>query len=113
MHAHTKAWAAAIDAFDALVFVTPELTGSMPGVLKNAVDYLHKEWKNKAAQFVSYGGAGGVRAVEQCRAVLPGMKLVGAQVTLSLYTDFENYTVFKPAAAQETGLVAMLDQVVA
>ena len=38
---------------------------------------------------------------------------VRAQVLLSLYTDFENFTVFKPNAMHETPLVTMLDQVVA
>jgi NAD(P)H-dependent FMN reductase len=30
--------------------------------LKNAIDFLFREWNNKAAGFVSYGGAGGARA---------------------------------------------------
>jgi hypothetical protein len=34
-------------------------------------------------------------------------------VLLSLYTDFENFTVFKPNAMHETNLVTMLDQLVA
>ena len=38
-HAHTKAWSAIVDAADAFVFVTPEYNYSMPGVLKNAIDW--------------------------------------------------------------------------
>jgi hypothetical protein len=38
---------------------------------------------------------------------------VRAQVALSLYTDFENFTVFKPASIHETSLNTMLDQLVA
>ena len=38
---------------------------------------------------------------------------VRAQVGLSLLTDFENFTVFKPAAAHEKAVNAMLDQVIA
>ena len=36
---------------------------------------------------------------------------VRAQVMLSLSTDFENYSVFKPAARKEKDVTAMLDQV--
>ena len=64
---HTKDWAATIAAYDGYVFVTPEYNHSIPGVLKNAIDYIYAEWNNKAAGFVSYGTVGGVRAVEQDR----------------------------------------------
>src|SRR6185437_3347359 len=61
---HTKAWAAKVDSFDAYVFVTPEYNHGIPGALKNALDFVYREWNNKAAGFVSYGSANGVRAVE-------------------------------------------------
>src|SRR3954468_9398451 len=56
---HTKTWAAKIDSFDAFVFVTPEYNHGTSGALKNAIDYLYKEWNNKSAGFVAYGSAGG------------------------------------------------------
>ena len=62
---HTKTWSAKIDSFDAYIFVTAEYNHGIPGALKNAIDFLFKEWNNKVAGFVSYGSAGGVRAVEQ------------------------------------------------
>src|SRR3977135_2592883 len=68
---HTKRWAAKIAVFDAYVFVTPEYNHGTSGALKNAIDFLFAEWNNKAAGFVSYGGASGARAVEQLRLV-PG-----------------------------------------
>ena len=49
---HTKAWSAKIASFDAFVFVTPEYNHATSGALKNAIDYLYKEWNNKAAGFV-------------------------------------------------------------
>ena len=111
---HTKAWAAKIDAFDGFVFVTPEYNHGTSAALKNAIDFLYKEWNNKAAAFVGYGGAGGVRAVEHLRLVMGELQVadVRAQVMLSLYTDFENFTVFKPAAQHEKSVGAMLDQLV-
>src|SRR5205085_7211573 len=99
----TKAWAAKIDSFDAYVFVTPEYNHGTSGALKNAIDFLYKEWTNKVAGFVGYGGASGTRAVENLRLVMGELQVadVRAQVGLSLFTDFENFSVFKPAAHHE------------
>lgn len=112
---HTKAWSAKVAAYDAYVFVTPEYNHATSGALKNAIDYLYKEWNNKAAGFVGYGSVGGTRAVENLRLIAGELQIadVRAQVALSLFTDFENFTTFKPAALHETSVSAMLDQVVA
>jgi NAD(P)H-dependent FMN reductase len=114
-HPHTKTWATKIGSFDAYVFVTPEYNHGTSGALKNAIDYLYAEWNNKAAGFVGYGSAGGVRAVEQLRLVMGELQVadVRAQVMLSLFTDFENFTKFTPGPRQEGSVGAMLDQVVA
>jgi NAD(P)H-dependent FMN reductase len=111
---HTKRWAAKIGSFDAYVFVTPEYNHSTSGALKNAIDFIYKEWNNKAAGFVSYGSAGGARAVEHLRLIMAEMQVatVRAQVMFSLMTDFENFSTFKPAAQHESSLKAMLDQLV-
>ncbi len=112
---HTKTWAAKIASFDAFVFVTAEYNHGIPGALKNAIDFLFAEWNNKVAGFVSYGSAGGARAVEQLRLVMAEIKIadVRAQVMLSLFTDFENYTVFKPAERHEASVNTMLNEVIA
>ncbi|HQK38414.1 MAG TPA: NAD(P)H-dependent oxidoreductase, partial [Bacteroidales bacterium] len=72
------------------------------------------EWNNKAAGFVSYGSAGGARAVEQLRLIMGELQVadVRAQVLLSLFTDFENFSVFKPAAMHENNLNTMLNQLI-
>src|SRR5215210_5020354 len=112
---HTKTWSAKIDSFDAFIFVTAEYNHGIPGALKNAIDFLYREWNDKAAGFVGYGGAGGVRSVEHLRLVMAELQVadVRAQVTLSLFTDFENFTTFKPAAFQEQYVDNLLDQVIA
>jgi len=112
---HTRRWAAKIAAFDAYVIVTPEYNHSAPGALKNAIDFLYAEWTNKAVGFVGYGSAGGARAIEQLRTVLSCVQVahVSAQVELSLYTDFEGFTVPRPAARHEATLTTLLDQVIA
>lgn len=112
---HTKAWSEKIASFDAYVFVTPEYNHSTSGALKNAIDFLYKEWNNKAAGFVSYGGHGGVRAVEHLRLIMAELMIatVRAQVTFSLHADFENFRTFKPSPQHEKQLHAMLDQLIA
>lgn len=111
---HTKRWAKKIASFDAFVFVTPEYNHSTSGALKNAIDFLYAEWNNKVAGFVSYGSANGVRAVEHLRLIMAELQIadVRAQVMLSLFTDFENYSAFKPAEHHAQTLATMLDQVV-
>lgn len=112
---HTKTWSAKIASFDGYVFVTPEYNHSTSGALKNAIDYLYTEWNNKAAGIVSYGSIGGARAAENLRLIMGELQVadVRSQVMLSLFTDFENFTVFKPAALHEKSVAAMLDQMVA
>ena len=112
---HTKAWAAKIDSFDGFVFVTPEYNHSTSGALKNAIDFLYKEWNNKAAGFVSYGSAGGgtrggAPAPGDGRA--DGGRRPRPGDVLARH-DFENYTVFKqPGPQHEKAANTMLAQVV-
>ena len=56
-----------------------------------------------------------MRAVEHLRLIMGELQVadVRSQVQLSLMTDFENYSVFTPAAHHEATLHTTLDQVVA
>lgn len=113
-HEHTRRWAAAIAPLDGFVFVTAEYNHGIPGALKNALDFLYGEWNNKAAGFVSYGSAGGARAVESLRLVAAELQVatVRAQVMLSLADDFEHYSEFAPRPMHEQGVAGVLDQLV-
>lgn len=64
-----KRWAAKIGKADGYVLVSPEYNHSTSAVLKNALDYLYAEWNRKPVAFVSFGNAGGARAVEQLRSI--------------------------------------------
>lgn len=114
-HQHTKDWASKVAGFDGFVFVTAEYNHSIPAALKNAIDFVYGEWNNKAAGFVSYGSAGGARAVEHLRQVLAEVQVatVRSQVMLVLADDFENYSVLKPRPRAEKALQMMVDQLVA
>jgi NAD(P)H-dependent FMN reductase len=111
---HTKAWSAVISPYDGYIFVTPEYNHSTSGALKNAIDFLFQEWNNKVAGFVSYGTTGGVRAVEHLRGICAELQIadVRSHVSLSLYTDFENFAAFKPADHSRV-MTMMLDQIIA
>lgn len=111
---HTFKWSEAVAAYDGYVFVTPEYNHGIPAALKNAIDFLFREWNDKAAGFVSYGSAMGVRAVESLRLVMGEIKVadVRAQVMLSLREDFENMQAFKPREHHEKAVNAMLDELV-
>lgn len=113
-HEHTKRWSDKIAQADAYVFVSPEYNHGVAGSMKNAVDFLYKEWNNKAVGFVSYGSNGGSRAVEQWRQIVAELQMadVREQVLLSLATDFINYSEFKPAEGKEVFVNKMLDQLV-
>ncbi|GAA0361652.1 NAD(P)H-dependent oxidoreductase [Microbispora corallina] len=112
---HTHQWAQKIASFDGFIMVTPEYNHSTSGALKNAIDFLYAEWNNKAVGFVSYGAVGGARAVEHLRLIAGELQLadVRAQVALSMFYDFENFSVFKPGDFQRDALTAVFDQVVA
>jgi len=64
-----RKWSTKIDAMDGFIIVTPEYNHGIPGVLKNALDWLYLEWNKKPVGFVSYapGAVGGARGIEQLR----------------------------------------------
>jgi NAD(P)H-dependent FMN reductase len=68
---HTRRWSQIVRAGQAYVFVVPEYNHSYNAATKNALDFLHEEWRHKPIAFVSYGGAtGGVRAVQALTPVV-------------------------------------------
>jgi NAD(P)H-dependent FMN reductase len=108
------AWSEKVASMDGFVFIVQEYNHSITGALKNALDIADREaWNNKAAGIVSYGGAGGARAAEHLRGICGElfMATVKTHPTLSLFTDFENFTTFKPAELHLTNVNLMLDQV--
>jgi NAD(P)H-dependent FMN reductase len=108
------AWNEKLASLDGFVFIVQEYNHSITGALKNALDLAREAWNNKAAGIVSYGSTGGARAAEHLRGILGELKVADVRThpTLSLFTDFENGSVFKPAGLHLTNVNAMLEEVV-
>ncbi len=82
-----RAWVERVAASETFIIVTPEYNHSIPGVLKNALDWVGKPWIDKPVGLVSYGGiAGGARAVEQLRPIAVELGLV--QVATGLHFPY-------------------------
>src|SRR5262245_54132049 len=83
------AWARKVDEADGFIVVAPEYNHAYPAVLKNAFDWVFREWNNKPIAFVSYGGVGGARAVEQMRLV--AIELEMAPIRFAVHIPPEVY----------------------
>ena len=109
-----QAWNETLAKYDGFVFVAGEYNHSITASLKNALDSAKDPWNNKAAGIVSYGSVGGARAAEHLRGILGELQIadVRTHVALSMFTDFENWSVFKPNDLHLTNLNGMLDQLI-
>ncbi|MFS0865025.1 NADPH-dependent FMN reductase [Fredinandcohnia sp. 179-A 10B2 NHS] len=108
------AWNEKLANLDGFVFIVQEYNHSITGALKNALDLAREAWNNKAAGIVSYGSTGGARAAEHLRGIMGELMIADVRThpTLSLFTDFENGSEFKPQALHLDNVNLMLDQVV-
>lgn len=108
------AWNEKLANLDGFVFIVQEYNHSISGALKNALDFAREAWYNKAAGIVSYGSTGGARAAEHLRGICGELKIADVRThpTLSLFTDFENMSVFKPQELHIGNVNTMLDEVV-
>jgi len=115
-HEHTKAWSAKIDEADAFVFVTAEYDFNYPAPLRNALEYLYKEWNYKAAGIVSYGGvSAGTRAANALRGDLTVFKVVPVyeMVNIPFFTKLINeQNEFVPGANSEKAAQTMFTELI-
>lgn len=85
-HAKTRKWSELIQSYDGFVFVFPQYNWGYPAALKNAIDYLGKEWQGKPVSLVTFGGHGGSQAQAALRLVVTGLKMqqmaVNPQISL-------------------------------
>ncbi|WP_406067739.1 GNAT family N-acetyltransferase [Micromonospora sp. NBC_01638] len=113
-HEHTRRWSAIVDGADGFIAVTPEYNYGMPATLKNALDYLSREWAWKPIGFVSYGNtSAGTRSVQHAKQVVTTLRLVplGATVAIRIGDATENGRL-RPDAARDTAGIGLLDELV-
>lgn len=112
---HTKAWSARVDATDAFIFVQPEYNYGYSPALKNALDYLHREWNRKPLGTVSYGGiSGGTRGTTAIRPTELVLGLVPTTLNVELAfaaSQISDEGDFEPRESQERTLTGMLDEI--
>lgn len=111
-HEHTKKWTRMIDEADGFIFVTGEYNFSIPGALKNAIDFASNEWAYKPVAFVSYGASGGgARAAEHLRGVAGWLRMydLREQVLIHNYWNYlDEHGAFQPDEHHVHGAHAML-----
>lgn len=76
-HEHTHAWSAIVDAADAFLILTAEYNRGITAPLKNALDFLYREWNDKPVGFLAYGmSSSGLRAAEMASQVAVALAMV-------------------------------------
>ena len=113
-----KKWAEIVGSADAFVFLTAEYNRSIPGALKNAIDYLTAEWKEKPAAIVSYGYVdGGKSATTHLSDILGWHKMhiveptVGLQLTQDMFNEDGSFkNVYEAFTANSEMLTEALNQ---
>lgn len=111
---HTRRWSAMVDAADGFIAVTPEYNYGMPATLKNALDYLGREWAWKPIGFVSYGNtSAGTRSVQHAKQVVTTLRLVplGATVAIRIGDSVRDGRL-RPDPARDAAGVGVLDELV-
>ncbi|HIY66247.1 MAG TPA: NAD(P)H-dependent oxidoreductase [Candidatus Agrococcus pullicola] len=113
---HTKAWAKRVAETDAFIWVTPEYNHSFTAPLKNAIDYLVHEWRDKSVAFVSYGGqSSGTRGVAGLGETVGflGMPRTRANVEIAHpWGQFTDEGEFEGTEAMNKSLSATVEEIV-
>ena len=103
-----------MQAADAFVMVMPEYNYGFNAALKNAIDYLHHEWRDKPVGFVSYGGvAAGTRAVQMLKQVLTTLRMVPVFESVNIpfvHNLMGDDGELAPNEIMDQAAVAMLDE---
>ncbi len=87
-----KAWQKQIAEAEGIVFLTSEYNRSIPSSLKNAIDYLFDEWKEKPSVIVSYGFIdGGGSATNHLKDILNWLKVDIKEPTIAIQFTPETF----------------------
>ncbi|OTG88268.1 NADPH-dependent oxidoreductase [Acinetobacter sp. ANC 4558] len=90
-----QAWADHIASGNAYILISPEYNHGYSPALKNALDYLGKEWSTKPVAYVSYGSTNGSRSIDQIRQVCIQLGMVDSNAVVEIRDIFtRNQTEF-------------------
>jgi NAD(P)H-dependent FMN reductase len=108
-------WTRDIGASDAFIIVSPEYNHGYSAVLKNALDFVYREWNRKPVGFVGYGAVSGARVVEQLRQVAVELQMAPIQKAVhlplpSLVAHIYGGDVPAELAAEDTKANEMIDE---
>ncbi len=78
-NAEAARWQNKLNEFDGFIVVTAEYNRSIPGALKNAIDWAYKPFNKKAVAYLAYGSVGGARAVEHLRNIMVELQAVSVR----------------------------------
>ncbi|MCK2216401.1 GNAT family N-acetyltransferase [Actinomadura sp. ATCC 31491] len=111
---HTRRWSTVVDGADGFVVVTPEYNYGMPASLKNALDYLGREWAWKPVGFVSYGNtSAGTRSVQHAKQVVTTLRLVPVGATVAIrIAEAVHEGRLRPDPARDRAAEELLEEVV-
>lgn len=113
MYEYTKSWSAKIASAEAFVFVTAEYDFNYPAPLRNALEYLYKEWNYKTAAIVSYGGvSAGTRAFISLKNDLSSLKMAALAdaVHIPFFEQFIHDEQFVPNDVLEKSAEQVLNE---
>lgn len=77
-------WTEKIGEADGFIITVAEYNHGYAAVLKNAFDYVSKEWNKKPVAFVGYGSVGGARAVEQLRQIVAEQQMASIRAAVHI-----------------------------
>ncbi len=109
-HEIVERWAAKVGEADGYIIVAPEYNHGYPAVLKNALDWVYKEWNHKPVGFVSWGSVGGARAVEQLQQGVNELSMVAIRPAIHIPWELlvavkEDEKAFAPMGERTAGFL--------
>ncbi len=87
-------WTRMVGEADAVILLTAEYNYSFTAVLKNAIDWIYKEWTGKPVAFIGYGWVGGERAIKQLHGAFGYVKpaLIKPEALLRFQQEIDRAT---------------------
>ena len=82
-------WADRVVQADGFIFISPEYNHGYSPALKNAIDYLGKEWQGKPAAYVGYGATNGSRSISQIRQVTASLGMIDPNAIIEIRDIFK------------------------